>query len=109
MLDMGERQRNSGVHGGLYTMIEVLPRFLNYLSQSDLRRLRFVDHGFYALVGTYLHEIDRGLSSLPNEIVMEIIRYLRARDKSRLAQVSHRFLSIDHGHYSAREYSVQRG
>lgn len=75
-------------------MIEVLPKIVVHLCHSDLRRLRFVNHKFCSLVEAYQAQFNKGLTALPNEIILDVIQYLGAQDQSRLARVSHRFYTI---------------
>ena len=86
---MSEHRGNSRAKRATHTMLEVLPNIIAYSCPSDLRRSRFVNHKFYTLFEAYRAQSSKGLTALPNEIILETIQYLSAQGRSRLARVSH--------------------
>ncbi|KAH6613027.1 hypothetical protein C7974DRAFT_322131, partial [Boeremia exigua] len=75
-------------------MIRALPEIFVHLSSSDRRTLRSVNHQFYSTVKIYQTKLGKCLTTFPNEIILEIIQYLRIRDQSRFARVSRRFYPL---------------
>jgi hypothetical protein len=72
----------------------ILPDIFVLLRPSDLLSLSFVNRKFSLLIKKYHARCNSGLNTIPNEIILEIIQHLRARDQSRLARASRRFYPL---------------
>jgi hypothetical protein len=73
---------------------EILPDIFVLLRPSDLMSLGFVNRKFSLLIEKYHARCNSGLSTMPNEIILEIIQHLGARDQSRLARANRRFYPL---------------